>query len=340
MAPSLLALGDQTSKKSSGANRRVGGWMVDSLERWCLFCDLEFHALHPRGPQPILDDYVDELVAMADRREARRVFENGNRVTRIEKAKRCSLPDGTEALAMLITLGDKRGADPSFLHFDQGTARDPDKMEGEVKGASAHCMLRIAEDAEVRGRHRLLIEEVRGIGRTPVTRLLASVFREIAKDRGERFRNPDTGRIVGFVPIAEVHPRQSREMGAAFGANSFLPVELIDTRPVPAFDENPEYKVRRHQLSVKVKPGPSRSMKEALTDLAALASHEGYTKMRVTWRAPGQKKGGSAEMNTDLADIGTALFAHREIIELQQPLSECAGDLCDEFVDAMASKFA
>jgi hypothetical protein len=310
--------------------------MVDSLNRWCLFCDLEVHPSAEHAPQPILSDYVDDLIALVDRGEAKRVFENETRITRIAAAREIKLNDDSPALAMLITLGDRRGSDPTFIHFDEGVARDPEKLEGEVRGVSAHVVIRLTGDPDAVGRYRMLIEEIRGIGRTPVTRLLASCLKEVAENRGDRFRNPTTNRMNAYRPIIEVHPRRSKAMADALDDGAFLPVDLLDTSPVPEFDENPEYSVRRHLLSVKVKPAPGRTIRQAMQDLAATARDNGYDRMRVSWRNPGEQRGGTSEMNTDLADVGTALFAHREVVVVQNPMTDCAAAINDEFVEAMA----
>lgn len=278
---------------------------MDSFDRWCLFCDFDIRPAPEIAPMPILDDYVDAIIALAEAGGAKRVFEHDNRITRIAHAKRTNLADGSRALAMVITLGDKRGADPAFIHYDEGQARVADKQPGEVKGFSAHCMIKLAPEAGNPGRHKMLLEEVHGIGRTPVTRLLGSVLKEIAKDRGEQFQNPKTKRMNNCRPVVEIHPLRSKEMAEALDDAALFPVELFDTRPVPHFDEHPEFQVRRHQLTIKVKPEPGRTVKQAVSDLAALANQEGYAHMRVSWRLPGDMRGGSAEMQTDLADIGT-----------------------------------
>jgi hypothetical protein len=44
-------------------------------------------------------------------------------------------------------------------------------------------------------------------------------------------------------------------------------------------------------------------------------------------------------MSTDLADLGTALFAHRELVHIDHGLTECASALSDEFVEAMSAEF-
>lgn len=313
--------------------------MIDEFERWCLFCDFELHAVGDRPPQPLLTDYVDALMSMVDADEAKRVFENDNRVSRIASAKVVQLPNGSDALAMVITLGDRRGADPGFIHFDGGQTHDAEKFEGEVKGVSAHCVLSLEQDPQSTGRYRFLLEEARGLGRTPVTRLLGAILKRISSDRGDRYVNPQTGRQNRLRPVVEVHPRRSKAIADALDEGNFLPVELLDTSSVPVFDEMPEYQVRRHLISVKVKPAPGRSIREAISDLATTARDNGFDRMRVSWRLPGQHRGGVSEMSTDLADIGTAMFAHRELVHVESGLTECVGELNDEFVGEMANKF-
>lgn len=312
---------------------------MDTFDRWCLFCDFELHPTPTNAPQPVLVEYVDDLINLVDQGEAKRIFEHQSRVTRIAHANRIELPDGSAALAMVVTLGDRRGADPAFVNFEHGAARAAEKLEGEVKGASAHCIIRLTPDADDPRRHRMLLEEVRGIGRTPVTRLISTTLKAVAENRNERFRNPDSGRMNNCRPGVEVHPRRSREMAEALDNASFFPVELFDTRPVPAFDENPEFSVRRHQLTVKVRPAPGRSLRQAFADLKEVARQNGYNHMRISWRLPGDHRGGSTEMATDLADVGTALFAHRELIHIPSGLSECCDRLHDEFVGAMSAQF-
>lgn len=313
--------------------------MVDARSRWCLFCDAEVHSGARHGPRVRLSDYVDDLVARSDRGEATRVYAHETRVARVSHARRVQLPNGHEGLALVVTLGDARGATPSFLHFTQGHARDAERLEGEVKGLSAHALIDLTEDADHIGRHRMLLEESRGLGRTAVTLLMRSEMRAISTGRDERFRDPETGNMNQVRPTLEVWPQQSRQLEEALAHGSFGPVELFDTRRVPEFDEQPDFTVKRHILRVQVHPAEGRTWGEALDNLRVLGREQGYGMMRVNWRLPAGDVG-SSEMHTDIADIGKALLAHRELVEVENPMSECTHRLNDEFIEAMAAHFA
>ena len=313
--------------------------LVDALSRWCLFCDAEVHSGARHGPRVRLADYVDDLVARSARGEATRVYANETRVARVAEGKRVQLPNGGEGLAVVVTLGDANGATPSFLHFTRGHARDAERREGEVKGVSAHALIDLNEDSDHVGRHRMLLEESRGIGRTPITLLMRSEMRAISTGRDERFRDPETGNMNQVRPTLEVWPHQSRQLEEALNHGSFGPVELFDTRRMPAFDEQPDFSVKRHVLRVQVHPADGRTWTEALDRLRAIGREQGYGMMRVNWRLPAGDKG-SSEMHTDIADVGTALLVHRELVEVANPMSECTHRLNDEFVEAMAARFA
>lgn len=313
--------------------------MIDELHRWCLQCDLEVRPLNPRGPRPDLDSYVDDLITRAAAGEAKRVSQNESRVSRISEAQRIILPSGDPALAFVVTLGNRRGAAPGFIHFDNGAARTADREPGEVKGASAHCVLRLVADHGHVGRYRLIAEDVRGLGRTEITQLLQKVFRAISEDHDETFVDPESGRRMVHRPVAHVHPRQSNEMRQALAGRASLPVMLLDTSAKPAFDEHPDYAVSQHVLRVRVKPQGGRTMEEALQALAQLGAANDYDRMRVSWQPSAGAPASTAEMRTDLADVGTALFAQREEVVLDQPLDECTVRLNPVFVDRIAAKF-
>lgn len=311
--------------------------MPDALNRWCLHCHAEVHSGANNGPRVSFEDYVDDIIARSRQGVAFRVYERDNRVMRLSDARRVKLPNGHDGLATVLTLGDRRGASPSFVHFARGNARDPERRDGEVKGLSAHCLIELREDDDHPGRHRMLLEDATGIGRTPVSRMLRSQLREISKDRDERFKNPDTGRMIQLRPVIEVWPQNSRQMQDALETGALSVVELYDMGKVAAFDEQPEFRVKKRVLKVEVL-SPDGKIQDALDRLKRLGRQEGYGNMKVSWRLrDGQVA--SSHVRTDLEDLGTALLARRELMSLATPMSDATDRLSDEFVEAMMAHF-
>jgi hypothetical protein len=311
--------------------------MPDALSRWCLFCDAEVHSGARGGPRVFFENYVDDIIFRAQNGSAVRVYERENRVMRVADARRVGLPSGHPGIAMVITLGDRRGANPSFVHFAQGQARDPERLDGEVKGLSAHCIVELVEDEDHVGRHRMLIEDATAIGRTPLTRLLASELRAISKQRDERFRSPDTGGNIQLRPAIEVWPQKSPQLQAALETGRLGIVELYDTGRVAEFDELPEFRVKKRILRVEVEEGEG-GFAGTLARLKALGRAQGYGNMKVSWRLPNGQVADS-DFRTDLEDLGTALLARRELVTVETPMSDATDRLNIEFVEAMAAHF-
>jgi len=284
-----------------------------------------------------LTDYVDDIVHRSRTGEAFRVYEHENRVLRISDARLVNLPNGNLGLAMVLTLGDRRGANPTFVHFARGSARDPERQDGEVKGLSAHCILDTVEHEVHLGRHLMVLEDVPGIGRTPVTRLLCRELREISTGRDERFRNPESGGMNQLRPVIEIWPQKSREMQEALERGTLGTVELYDVGAVPAFDELPEFRVKKRVIRIEVQPSAG-GVRGALERLRDIGREQGYGNMKVSWRMrDGQVT--SADVRTDLEDLGTALFARRELVSVQTPMSDASDRLNDEFIEALSAHF-
>ncbi len=311
--------------------------MVDAFSRWCLFCHAEVRSTVRHAPRVRLSDYLDEVLHRVGRGMAFRLHDRETRITRIAEAALIDLPSGSRGMAMVVTLGDRRGATPAFLHFDQGTSREAERLEGEVRGTSAHCVIELDEDPDHVGRHRMVIEESRGIGRTPISELLRSELRQISEDRDERFENPETRGHVQLRPVIDVWPQQSRQMEEALETGRFGMVELYDTQRPPNWDESPEFRFERRVLKVRVQPADG-NFRAAFARLGQQGRAHGYSMMKVNWRLPSGDRG-TSDLRTDLADIGTALLSRRELVEVEHPMPDCTHRLNREFVNAIAAHF-
>ena len=203
--------------------------MVDAFERWCIFYDCDSRVVPPDGPPQALHDYADAIIQRAAAGEAKRTYENGNRVARLAQARKVTLKDGSPGLAFVVTMGDKRGANPSFLHFDGGKARDPEREEGEVLGSSCHCILRLTPDPDHDGRYRLLVEERSRLGRSPLELLFNHELREQADIGNDRFLRQCTGSEVKTRLHVDLNTRQSQQMADAVEQGGFFFIEMSYT---------------------------------------------------------------------------------------------------------------
>lgn len=312
--------------------------MVDRYDRWCLFYDLEILSSPSQGPAYDLVGLVPLLQHRIERNLSVKTIDRDRRILRIAQARALDV-GGAPCLSMVMTLGNKTAADPSFIDFDVGTARDADRQPHEAKGASAHCILRTTTTPGHPGRYLMMLEQTTGLGRTTVERLLNSEFATIASDRGDNFISPATGRPVSVRPVAHMSGHKSNQMEEALRTGTFAPIELIDSTPDHTFDEPGVFRPKRRMLRVEL-VAPPGERRAALEVLSARAREAGYQRMRINWRPAGATRNSDSEIDTDLDDIGEAMFTKRELIHVEAGMSECSHTLRGDFITAMAERFS
>jgi hypothetical protein len=305
--------------------------VVDRYDRWCLFYDLEILSSPSQGPAYDLVGLVPLLQHRIERNLSVKTIDRDRRILRIAQARALDV-GGAPCLSMVMTLGNKTAADPSFIDFDVGTARDADRQPHEAKGASAHCILRTTTTPGHPGRYLMMLEQTTGLGRTTVERLLNSEFATIASDRGDNFISPATGRPVSVRPVAHMSGHKSNQMEEALRTGTFAPIELIDSTPDHTFDEPGVFRPKRRMLRVEL-VAPPGERRAALEVLSARAREAG-------WRPAGATRNSDSEIDTDLDDIGEAMFTKRELIHVEAGMSECSHTLRGDFITAMAERFS
>lgn len=311
--------------------------MPDHQDRWCLFYDFEMRPSPKDGPLSPLVRFVNPLLERVRLGEAKKTLDRDRRVVRIADGRRLMI--GNDAcVALVITLGNSAAANPSFIDFEGGVARDAERRVGEVPGTSAHCILRLTPDPESPFRHRMLLEESAGLGRSTVERLFNSELSAIAAARRDTFVRERTNSRLNVRPVVHMSGHQSRQMEDALAGGTFGPIELINTTPDPRFESQPEFQVKGHVLRVKVTSNAD-GMRGALDKLKTLAHRSGYDRMRIRWRSAGAARDVDSDIHTDLDDIGEALFTKRALVHVDQPLSTCSHQLRDDFVQAIAAAF-
>jgi hypothetical protein len=311
--------------------------MADRYNRWCVFFDLELRSSPREGPIYDLAQLVAPLRARIAAGESRKVIDRERRVLRILASDEMQI-DGRPVLAMVFTLGNATAADPSFMDFVSGEGRDPERREGEVPAYSAHCLLRLDTAPELPGRYTMMLEQSQGLGRTAVERLLTSEFQQIAESRGDNFTSRSTGRPTGVRPIVELYGHKSQQMEDALNSGTFQPIEFIDTTPEPNFDEPGRFRTKRRVMKVDLLAPPGQR-REALEMLSSRAREAGYQRMRISWRPQGATRPNDSEVETDLADLGQALFTKRELIHVEAGMAVCSHSLRPDFVAKMAERF-
>jgi len=315
--------------------------LLDQFDRSCLFYDFEVLTSPRDGGLMEFARFADDIIARSKAGLAFKLVDKVQKIARVSDAKREVLKDGSPALALVVTFGDRRGADPAFVNFATGGVRPIARGDGEAKGYSAHILFRLQPYDDRPTRYGALIEEVPSVGRTILERLLNSEFAAIAEEKGLHFRREGAKNDIKARPYSFLSGRKSEQFDRALGGGQFSPVELIDTRLVQTgMDEAPGVKVKSRHLTVKITPQPGEAMRAALERLQGIAARAGYDHMRVRWREGADKRLESALLPTALRDIGEALYVKRETVRVTRALTECDPTIRPDLLSAMISIFA
>ncbi|OYU72666.1 MAG: hypothetical protein CFE32_23095, partial [Alphaproteobacteria bacterium PA3] len=150
-------------------------------------------------------------------------------------------------LALLLSVGDPRGANPVFEHADTAVLREIEKEEREGKAASAHCV--ISMEPVMLGRHRVVVEDIRGLGKTRLRDILGSEFKTISERQGlSRVNNAGEDVPTYIIPDLEGHA--SDNMLESLKRSTLSGVWLIDTRSKAVLDEVSGARISRREIKI------------------------------------------------------------------------------------------
>jgi len=245
---------------------------------------------------------------------------------RIKKAKIDTI-SSKKYLQLLFSVGDPRAANPSFEHSETGALRTIEKLEKEGKAVTAHCSIALQESPGKR--HRLVVEDIRGLGRTRIQELLAHEFKAISEDYGLEYTN-NSGEQVETYIIPSLEGYRAEKISASLGRSTLTGVWLIDTKAQKSLDEVPGAKIARREIKVDV------TDKSLISQLALYGASKNFDRMRLVWNDPqGTGKPERASVDLTQQDVQSTYFVKQYKIKVSVPLDEAVQDLRDDVLKAM-----
>jgi hypothetical protein len=172
--------------------------------------------------------------------------------------------------------------------------------------------------------------------------MLAREFAQIFKDKELTVENVD-GNDVKARPTIDMDAVASERLKKGMKDGKLREVTLIDsTFHEEGFDAPDAVKIKRREMSLKVDVPVGKTIHQALEAVRPWARDKGFDQMYVTWerakptdaiveslRATPER----AKIDLAQADIGETLFAQKEFVRLELPLTDLCLDLSDELVD-------
>jgi len=307
--------------------------MIDSLERYVLLYDLKLRTARRDTEFPPLEDLAAAIKKRVDDGESHielPSYEGGGAPwLRIKKA-RIDTIGGKKYLQLLLSVGDPRAANPSFEHSETGALRTVEKLEKEGKAATAHCSIALQESPGKR--HRMVVEDIRGLGRTRIQELLAHELKVISEDYGLEYTNNSGDEVATYI-IPSLEGHRAEKISASLGRSTLTGVWLIDTKTQKSLDEVPGAKVARREIKIDI------TDKSLLDKIAAYGASKNFDRLRLVWNDPqGAGKPERASVDLTQQDVQDTYFVKQYKITVSDPLDEAVPELRDDVLQAMAKK--
>lgn len=245
-------------------------------------------------------------------------------------------PSNPEALVLLFSYSNVKGADPGFKNLATKKKRTEPKKKNEAVAASAHLVIMLKQ--RTRKKHSYypaLIEDVSGLGKTKMQQAITSII-----NAKKRFSFKDeNGNVKAAHPRFEMLGLDDEQVteDADGGTMSYF-VAIRELRKPTTFDDDLGIKVTREE--VKLKPAErvagDRSVKAWLTKLAKAARAKDYDKVRVHYeRKDGKNR--SITFGTHREDAEDFLIKRIDKIPLKTAVGQTHDEPCEELVKAMVA---
>jgi hypothetical protein len=179
------------------------------------------------------------------------------------------------------------------------------------------------------GRHRVIVEDIRGLGKTRLRDILGSELKAISKKLG-MVRTNNAGEDVETYIIPELQGHASEKIKESLKRSTLTGIWLIDSTVKGEFDEVAGAKIARREIKFDV------SDQSAIKRLTEWGKREKYDKMRLVWNDPeGAGRPERASVDITQKDVADTFFIRQRKVKLSKPLPEAVQTLCEEMIHKM-----
>jgi len=306
--------------------------MIDAYERFVLLYDMKLRTARKETELPEFKEIAKALLTRIKAGKSLltlRAYDGDGEFApwlRIKDGKFVNSSSG-EMFALLFSVGDPRAANPVFEHSETAELREVEKQEKEGKALSAHCVISVAPVGP--GRHRIMVEDVRGLGRTRLRDILASELKQVSEEFGLEYTN-NAGEQVETYIIPDLQGHMSEKISTSINRSTVSGVWLIDSRVDAKLDEIPEAKVSRKEIKFDVQ---DMSLIEKISKWGRLNN---FDKMRLVWNDPeGAGRPERASVDLTQKDVADTFFVKQRKVKLSQPMADAVKKIRDDMISKM-----
>ncbi|MGH6922238.1 MAG: hypothetical protein ACRED5_00580 [Propylenella sp.] len=310
--------------------------MLRANLRYILYFDLAMVPYPSDAPPQPLADFISHLEKRVKAGLTFQVIDNERRVIRLSELRRVTAGNGSPAVALLFSLGDRDKAEPGFTNFVTGKIRIAKRERDEAGGLSVHAILSLDPTKPGGHLYRMLYEDVSGLGRSLIQNFLRAEFKTIAEEQELTFSR-EGKREIRTRPLVELAGHQSDKLKDSLKRGTLLYVELVNhTQEKPKFDEARYVSSTRRDMRLSISRDIPRAEQLPFLDkLNMWANTHGYESMRVRWRDENIEKPQSAKVDTVRQDAGEAFFVKAAEVRLRTSLPDISETMSNELVARM-----
>jgi hypothetical protein len=305
-------------------------------ERWVVFMESGFRWVPHQAPDMLdvkgLGQILEKVVGTSDADQFPDP-KNKDEVVSLDSVTYYP-PSKPEALVLLFSYSNAKGADPGFKNLKTRKKRIEQKKADEGVAASAHLVIWLKQ--KTRKKHSFypaLIEDVEGLGKTKMQQAITAM---IGARQKFTFKDEDGSVRAAHARFEMLGLDDEQVTEDASGGTLSYFVAIREMRDAPTFDDELGIRITREEVKLKTKEKiiGGKSVKDWLAKLAKKAKAKNFDKVRVHYeRKDGKNR--SITFGTHREDAEDFLIKRIDKISLKTLVAQTHNEPCDELVKAM-----
>jgi hypothetical protein len=245
-------------------------------------------------------------------------------------------PSKPEALVLLFSYCDVKGADPGFKNLKTRAKRTEHKKQNEAVAASAHLVIWLKQKTRNKySYYPALIEDVESLGKTKMQNAITAM---VGASKNFSFKDEDGTPKAAHLRFQMFGLDDEQVTEDVSGGTLSYFVAIRERKDAPIFDDELGVKVTREEVKLKTKEKifGTKGIKIWLKKLAKSAEEKNFDRVRVHYeRKDGKNR--SITFGTHREDAEDFLIKRIDKISLTTIVGQTHDKPCAELVEKMVA---
>jgi hypothetical protein len=291
--------------------------LIEKFSRFFLRHEISFRACRDAGPALTLVDDEDGLDVVSALRNSIGTEDAQLQIKGRDfvELTRVEVREQEGVCVLLFRRSDLDAATPIFEDVDTRLLRRPDRRESEAVAVSAHLFIQLAPLPIQPPRHRAILEEIPGLGRTYVQEIIGQCLRKnVYQYRTHRREEKETYSIPTLAGLP------SESLGEAIRDGAIRRIELVRPGTIEGLDCEGIVVAKDQRMTLEVHMSPENA-RNTLNVIRRWSVDHNWADVRVHLSLPDDRsRVVSIAREADAADV---LFVRSQLVHVQNELPVC-----------------